>query len=82
LWTEKCSSAPGRAFFYSNIAALDIGERFSSPLLANDCSGDLMTIAVPQERSNAAPSGKLPETAQRAIPLVEDPSSRLNPHCG
>ena len=33
-------------------------------------------------RSNAAPPRKLPETAQRAIPPVEDSSSRLNPDSG
>jgi hypothetical protein len=41
------------------------------------CSGDLMTIAVPQERSNAAPSGKLPETAQRAFRASKTPAQGL-----
>ena len=70
IWVGKCSSARGKAFFYSNIAARCIGERFSSPLLANHCSGDLTTIAVPQRRSDAAPPRILSVTARRSIPAA------------
>src|SRR3954452_25439637 len=41
LRTEKCSSERGKAFSFSNIAARHIGGRFLSPLLENDCSGEV-----------------------------------------